>query len=79
MDDIKNPSMRDFDEGNLEIPEALKRKPVDVEKIPDVPVELERQFVTVEEEGGKPVEEVLSIPDFFAIRDKEEGTETPKE
>jgi hypothetical protein len=36
-----------------EIPDSLKREPV--EMIPDVPIEIERQFVSIEEEGGIPV------------------------
>jgi hypothetical protein len=38
-----------------EIPASLKRAPHEVELIPDIPVEIERQFVTIEEEGGNPV------------------------
>lgn len=38
-----------------DIPAFLKREPNTVEKIPDVPVELERQFVSIEEEGGDEV------------------------
>lgn len=36
----------------LEIPEFLKRAPITVEKTEDIPVEIEREFVSVEEEGG---------------------------
>ena len=42
-------------EDELEIPAKLKREPQAVEKIADEPIELVREFVTVEEEGGKEV------------------------
>jgi hypothetical protein len=38
-----------------EIPESLRRVPLELEIIPDAAIEIERQFVTVEEEGGIPV------------------------
>lgn len=39
-----------------EIPASLRRAPPGVaEALPDTPIEIERQFVTVEEEGGIPV------------------------
>lgn len=52
MDDIKNPSMADFDDGD--IPAALRRMPKGTDLVPDEPIEIERQIVTVEEEGGIP-------------------------
>lgn len=39
----------------MEIPAALRREPAAVEYHPDVPIEIVREFVTVEEEGGIPV------------------------
>jgi hypothetical protein len=44
-------------DAELEIPASLKRAPSATEIIPDIPVEVERQFVTIEEEGGIEVTE----------------------
>ncbi len=42
-------------DAEMEIPESLRRAPSAIEISPDVTVELVREFVTVEEEGGIPV------------------------
>lgn len=39
-----------------EIPDYLKRSPgIVAEPLPDTPIEIERVFVSIEEEGGKEV------------------------
>lgn len=50
MDDIK------ITADEMEIPASLRREPVVAEKIVDAPIEIERQFLTIEEEGGIPVQ-----------------------
>lgn len=64
MDDIK------ITADEMEIPASLRREPVVAEKIIDAPrgssaavdmiedhsIEIERQFLTIEEEGGIPVQ-----------------------
>lgn len=47
----------DIKEELPEIPEFLRRDPKVVEPILDTPIEIERQFVSIEEEGGNEVKE----------------------